>query len=105
VAVGLAALAAGRGRTVRTFKKGPDFIDTMWLGQAAGTPCLNLDFHTMSDEEISAAFAAHSAGADLAVIEGNKGLLTASTWTARTATTPLPPFSERRWCWWWTPAA
>jgi cobyrinic acid a,c-diamide synthase len=63
VAVGLAAAAAGRGRTVETFKKGPAFIDPMWLGQAAGAPCLNLDFHTMGNDEILAAFAAHAAGA------------------------------------------
>ena len=50
----------------------------MWLGLAAGRPCFNLDFHTMSEDEIVAliakAGAGHGADADLALIEGNKGL-------------------------------
>lgn len=71
---GLAAAFARRGLTVQTFKKGPDYIDPMWLGRAAGRPCFNLDFHTMTEAEIIAMFATRSQHADLALIEGNKGL-------------------------------
>ena len=56
------------------FKKGPDYIDPLWLGQAAGRACYNLDFHTMEREEIGELFARSMAGADVGIIEGNKGL-------------------------------
>ncbi len=74
VAVGLAAALAERGTVVQPFKKGPDYIDPMWLSRAAGRPCFNLDFHTMSADEIAALTADYGADADLALIEGNKGL-------------------------------
>ncbi|MDP6816082.1 MAG: cobyrinate a,c-diamide synthase [Alphaproteobacteria bacterium] len=74
VAVGLAAALRNRGLAVQGFKKGPDYIDAMWLGQAAGRPCRNLDFHTMSGDEIAAMFGQHAGGADIAIVEGNKGL-------------------------------
>lgn len=74
VSTGLARALADRGLTVQPFKKGPDYIDPKWLGEAAGRPCYNLDFHTQNDAELQALFAANSAGADIALIEGNKGL-------------------------------
>lgn len=74
VTIGLAAAMTARGINVQTFKKGPDYIDPMWLGRASGRACLNLDFHTMSPAEIEATFFERSADADLAVVEGNKGL-------------------------------
>ncbi len=63
-----------RGMQVQPFKKGPDYIDPMWLGRAAGGTCYNLDFFTQSHEEIHATFATQSSGADISLIEGNKGL-------------------------------
>ncbi len=74
VSIGLCAALKDRGLRVQPFKKGPDFIDPLWLTQAAGRPCHNLDFHTMSAAEIGDCFATASQGADIAVIEGNKGL-------------------------------
>jgi cobyrinic acid a,c-diamide synthase len=74
VTVGLCAALAARGHQVQPFKKGPDYIDPMWLGQAAGRPCHNLDFYTMGPLEIRSTFARYSAGADICIIEGNKGL-------------------------------
>lgn len=74
VSTGLARAFSARGLNVQPFKKGPDYIDPKWLGEAAGKPCFNLDFNTQSNEEILAFFAAKAQGADLSLIEGNKGL-------------------------------
>jgi len=74
VSIGIAAAFAARGLTVQTFKKGPDYIDPMWLSRASGRPCFNLDFNTQTHAEIAASVASRAACADLALIEGNKGL-------------------------------
>ncbi len=74
VSVGLAAALVKRGLTVQPFKKGPDYIDPLWLGRATGRDCYNLDFFTMSHAEILRTFATQSATADISLIEGNKGL-------------------------------
>jgi len=74
ISVGLAAALGARGLCVQPFKKGPDYIDPMWLKRASGRSCYNLDFNTQSEAEISALFARHARPADLALIEGNKGL-------------------------------
>ncbi len=74
VSIGLCAAVSRRGTVVQPFKKGPDYIDPMWLGQASGRACYNLDFYTMSRAEIGATFAARMAGAELGLIEANKGL-------------------------------
>ena len=74
LSIGLCAALRRRGLAVQPFKKGPDFIDPMWLSAAAGRDCHNLDFFLMGREEIQRTFSARSRGADIALIEGNKGL-------------------------------
>jgi len=74
VSLGLCAALAQRGLQVQPFKKGPDYIDPMWLSLAAGQPCHNLDFYCMSHAEILNSVGHYSADADIALIEGNKGL-------------------------------
>jgi cobyrinic acid a,c-diamide synthase len=74
VSLGLCAALAARGLAVQPFKKGPDYIDPMWLGRAAGRPCHNLDFHCMTHAEILSSVGHHAGSADIALIEGNKGL-------------------------------
>ena len=44
------------------------------LGLAGGRPCRNLDFYLQPYAEILDSFARHAAGADVALVEGNKGL-------------------------------
>lgn len=72
--IGLAAALSARGAAVQTFKKGPDYIDPMWLSHASGRACYNLDFNTQTPPEILATFARNAFGADIAIIEGSKGL-------------------------------
>ncbi len=74
VSIGLCAALTAAGNSVQTFKKGPDYIDPHWLAKASERPCFNLDFYTMTHDEIKTAFAQHSATADISLIEGNKGL-------------------------------
>lgn len=72
--LGLCAAMVERGLSVQPFKKGPDFIDPIWLSRAAGRPCLNLDFYTSSHAEIKATYKHYSAASEMQIIEGNKGL-------------------------------
>jgi cobyrinic acid a,c-diamide synthase len=72
--LGLCRALANRGLRVQAFKKGPDYIDPIWHGLAARRPSYNLDYHMMREVEIDALFARHAATADIALIEGNKGL-------------------------------
>lgn len=72
--VALAAALRRRGQQVAPFKKGPDYIDAGWLATAAGQSCWNLDPFLMSAAAITESFRQHTAGADFALIEGNRGL-------------------------------
>jgi cobyrinic acid a,c-diamide synthase len=72
VSIGLCAALSKRGHMVQPFKKGPDYIDPMWLSQAAGRSCRNLDLYLMQRDDILDTFVRHSAAVNL--VEGNKGL-------------------------------
>ena len=72
VSIGLCAALSARGHRVQPFKKGPDYIDPMWLSQASGRACRNLDLYLMERDDIVTTFARHSAEVNL--VEGNKGL-------------------------------
>ena len=72
--LGLCAALTARGMSVAPFKKGPDYIDPMWLSRASSHDCHNLDFQTMSNDEILATVSLYSKDTDISIIEGNKGL-------------------------------
>lgn len=72
VSIGLCAALRKRGISVQPYKKGPDYIDPMWLSKASGRPCRNLDFYLMSHDEVLTSFVRHSSEFNL--VEGNKGL-------------------------------
>ena len=74
LAIGLTVAWRKMGRQVAVFKKGPDFIDAGWLGVAAGKSCYNLDLFMMEPDSIKNSFTDHTAAADAAIIEGNRGL-------------------------------
>ena len=72
VSIGLCAALKARGHIVQPYKKGPDYIDPMWLGQAAGRPCRNLDLYLMEHDDVVQTFNQHST--EINIVEGNKGL-------------------------------
>lgn len=74
VSLGLTRALRARGLRVAAFKKGPDFIDAAWLGIAAGRPGRNLDTFLMPREAILRSLARAADQADVAVVEGNRGL-------------------------------
>ena len=74
LSIGLMAALHGLGHKVYPFKKGPDYIDPMWLARASERPCYNLDFNTQDGAEIEQLFARCSSDDGISIIEGNKGL-------------------------------
>ncbi len=74
ISLGLLEAWRRRGLGVVPFKKGPDFIDASWLSMAAGRPCRNLDLFLMAPSTVRRSFSESVGGADVAVIEGNRGL-------------------------------
>jgi cobyrinic acid a,c-diamide synthase len=73
LAAGLARLLTSRGLAVAPYKKGPDYIDAGWLGAAARRPGRNLDTFLMTPAAIGEALA-RGGKADVALVEGNRGL-------------------------------
>ena len=74
LSIGVCAALNARGLDIQPFKKGPDYIDPIWLGLAAGKPCYNLDFYVAGRQETIDDYCHRGHGADICLIEGNKGL-------------------------------
>lgn len=74
ISVGLCRFWHKQGLRVVPFKKGPDYIDMGWLGRGADHPCYNVDLFLMNREQVLSSFGMNTEGADMAVIEGNRGL-------------------------------
>ncbi len=74
LSIGLCAALSERGLGVQPYKKGPDYIDPMWLTRASRRPCHNLDFYLMGKDEVCEVFETQAQDADVALVEGNKGL-------------------------------
>lgn len=71
---GLARLHRQRGRTVRVFKTGPDYLDPMILERASGSPVQTLDLWMVGEARCRRLLAEAAAQADLILIEGVMGL-------------------------------
>lgn len=69
----LCSILSHNGLAVRPFKKGPDYIDPMWLSAAAGSQCYNLDPYFFEDN-IESHFLEKAASLDISIIEANHGL-------------------------------
>lgn len=73
ITVAIAALLSKKCR-VQTFKVGMDYIDPSYLSAVTGRPCRNLDSFVLSPDEIREIFNNACQGADVALIEGVRGL-------------------------------
>jgi len=74
LSIGLCAALTKNNLIIQPFKKGPDYIDPLWLSKASGRDCHNLDFNTQLSDEILVTLQHYSQGADMSLIEGNLGL-------------------------------
>ena len=73
IVAGLLAAYANGGRTVQSFKVGPDYIDPMFHEQVIGAPSCNLDPFFTEEETTQYLFCKHAAGHDISVLEGVMG--------------------------------
>jgi cobyrinic acid a,c-diamide synthase len=74
ISIALSRLLSNRGLSVQPFKKGPDFIDPMWLNIASRNRAYNLDFYFMPKDKIRNHFLKYSLNSDISIVEGNHGL-------------------------------
>ncbi|MBM5795808.1 MAG: cobyrinate a,c-diamide synthase [Cyanobacteria bacterium M_surface_7_m2_037] len=74
VSLALTALARRRGRSIQTFKVGPDYLDPQLLSAASGRPCRNLDPLLCGEAWVQGSFQQHGSTAELSLVEGVMGL-------------------------------
>jgi cobyrinic acid a,c-diamide synthase len=74
ISVGLCRVWQKKGLKVIPLKKGPDYIDMGWLSLGASHSCYNLDLFLMDKDKVLSSFYIHTQHADIALIEGNRGL-------------------------------
>jgi len=73
ITLALTALLSKKNR-VQTFKVGMDYIDPSYLSAVSGRPCRNLDSFTLSEKQIGDIFQYGCRDADIAIVEGVRGL-------------------------------
>ena len=74
VSLGILNNLLKEGVNVKSFKKGSDYIDPMWLKLASGSECYNLDPYLMGAEGCLDSFARYGSENEMSLIEGNHGL-------------------------------
>ena len=78
IVAALARLHARQGRKVRVFKCGPDFLDPQIHAIASGAPCYNVDLWMCGEADATWRLAEAAQDADLILVEGVMGSMTAS---------------------------
>uniref|UniRef100_UPI003F494295 cobyrinate a,c-diamide synthase n=1 Tax=Cupriavidus yeoncheonensis TaxID=1462994 RepID=UPI003F494295 len=86
VTAGLARYHRNRGRSVRVFKTGPDFLDPFILEHASGNPVHSLDLWMTGEADCRRRLYEAAGQADLILIEGCMGLFDGSPSSASLAT-------------------
>jgi cobyrinic acid a,c-diamide synthase len=74
ISVGIMALLKEKGRIVQPYKVGLDYIDPSYHSMITGKQGENLDGYLMSNKAVTESFVHSAEGADIAVIEGVRGL-------------------------------
>lgn len=74
ITAGIARYHRNRGRDVRVFKTGPDYLDPMILQQASGKPVTQLDLWMVGEAECKHILYQAACEADLILIEGVMGM-------------------------------
>jgi len=92
ISLGLTAALRARGRSVQTFKVGPDFIDTAYLAHTSRRPCRNLDSWLLGVDGVRRSLAHGSVGADCVIVEGAMGVLDGHGMAPETVMGAVPQF-------------
>ena len=74
ITAGIARYHRNRGRDVRVFKTGPDYLDPLILQRAAGNPAPQLDLWMVGERECRQMLFEAAGQADLILIEGVMGM-------------------------------
>ncbi|HYA32687.1 MAG TPA: Ni-sirohydrochlorin a,c-diamide synthase [Candidatus Bathyarchaeia archaeon] len=74
ISVGLMSILSKDGQAVQPFKVGLDYIDPSYHSDVTGRFSRNLDGYLMSKQAVVEIFSHASRGADIAIIEGVRGL-------------------------------
>ncbi|WP_438007660.1 cobyrinate a,c-diamide synthase [Sorangium sp. So ce321] len=85
--VAIARALRARGLKVALFKCGPDYLDPTYHARAVAGTSHNLDGWMMGREAVLSTFAAETAGADIALIEGVMGLFDGASPTGEEGST------------------
>lgn len=71
---GLLEALKSRGKKLKAFKCGPDYIDPMFHKKIIEVPSYNLDSFFLKEDRLQALFALHGRNSDIGVLEGVMGL-------------------------------
>ena len=73
IVCGLLRALKNRGKGVRAFKCGPDFIDPLFHETVVGVPSGTLDLFFSGEDQLKQLFCRHASGAEISLIEGVMG--------------------------------
>lgn len=74
VMLGLIGALQRRGRTIQTYKVGPDIVDAAHLSHVSQRPCRTLDSWLLDQSALCRSLGRGTVGADCAIVEGCGGL-------------------------------